>query len=107
MNVFSFCLQDDSENQNVAFVNAVTGDYLFCKSGLPIASGKGVLVVRGCVFQIDDSNGNRRVRIQGDAQAGTGFGAGTAYIQKLGGGFVIQITDRRMGDDSCICAPSP
>jgi hypothetical protein len=33
------------------------------------------------------------------------MGSGIAFIQKLGGGFVIQINDRKMTDDGCVCAP--
>src|SRR5260370_36909096 len=33
VNVFSFCLQDDSTAGNVVFVNASTGAYLFCQNG--------------------------------------------------------------------------
>jgi hypothetical protein len=106
VNIYSFCLQDDSTDQNVVFVNAATGDYLFCKNGLPIASGQGTLVVHGCNFQIDHTKGDRKVHIQGDTSV-NGVGAGTAYIQKAGGGFVVQITDRKMSDDGCVCAPMP
>jgi len=106
VNIYSFCLQDDSTDQNVVFVNTITGDYLFCKNGVPIASGKGVIIVHGCIFQIDHTKGDRKVHIQGDTSA-NGSGVGTAFIQKLGGGFVVQITDRNMANDSCVCAPIP
>ena len=105
VNIFSFCLQDDSTDQNVAFVNTVTGDYLFCKAGVPIASGQGTLVVHGCNFQIDHTKGDRKVHIQGDTSVNGATGAGTAFIQKTGGGLIVQITDRKMSDDGCTCAP--
>jgi uncharacterized repeat protein (TIGR01451 family) len=105
VNIFSFCLQDDSSDGNVVFVNALTGDYLFCQNGAPLASGKGTLVTHGCNFQIDHTKGDRKVHIQGDTSAASGAGAGTAYIQKLGGGIQVLITDRRMNDDACTCAP--
>ena len=105
VNVFSFCLQDDSTDNNVVFVNAVTGDYLFCQNGVPIASGTGTLVAHGCNFQIDHTKGDRKVHIQGDTSANSGAGSGTAFIQKQGGGFVVQITDRKMVGDTCTCAP--
>ena len=107
VNVYSFCLKDDSSDQNVVFVNAVTGDYLFCQNGVPLASGLGTLVVHGCNFQIDHTKGDRKVHIQGDTSVNGATGAGTAYIQKTGGGFVVQITDRKMSDDICTCAPLP
>jgi autotransporter-associated beta strand protein len=105
VNVYSFCLQDDSNDGNVVFVNAVTGEYLFCQNGVTIASRTGTLVVHGCNFQVDDTKGDRKVHIQGDTSANSGAGSGTAYIQKAGGGFVAQITDRRMSDDTCTCSP--
>ena len=94
-------------DQSVVFVNTVTGDYLFCKNGVPIASGKGTLVIHGCNFQIDHTKGDRKVLIQGDTSVNGATGAGTAFIQKAGGGFVVQITDRKMSNDACTCAPSP
>lgn len=105
INVFSLCLKDDSTDINTVFVNALTGDYLFCQNGVPLASGRGTLVVHGCNFQVDHIKGDRKVHIQGDTAANSGQGSGTAYIQKLGGGFVVQITDRKMIDDTCTCAP--
>jgi hypothetical protein len=105
VNVYSFCLQDDSTDNNVVFVNALTGDYLFCQNGVPIASGTGTLVLHGCNFQIDHTKGDRKVHIQGDTSANSGAGSGTAFIQKQGGGFVVQITDRKMVGDTCTCAP--
>jgi hypothetical protein len=107
VSIYSFCLKDDSSDQNVVFINAVTGDYLFCQNGVPLASGTGTLVVHGCNFQIDETKGSRKVHIQGDTAGNSGMGAGTAYIQKAGGGFVVQITDRKMSDDTCMCAPIP
>jgi hypothetical protein len=105
INVFSFCLKDDSTDFNAVFVNALTGDYLFCQNGVPLASGRGTLTVHGCNFQVDHIKGDRKVHIQGDTSGAGGLGAGTAYIQKTGGGFVVQITDRKMTDDVCTCAP--
>jgi hypothetical protein len=61
--------------------------------------------MHGCNFQIDHTKGNRKVHIQGDTTANSGMGSGIAFIQKLGGGFVIQISDRKMTDDGCVCAP--
>jgi len=106
VNVYTFCLQDDSTDGNVVFVNMSTGDYLFCQNGVPIASGTGTFTVHGCNFQLDHIKGNRKVHIQGDTSGGGGLGAGTAFIQKVGGGgIVVQITDRNMSNDACTCAP--
>jgi hypothetical protein len=33
VNVYSFCLQDDSNPGDVVFVNAITGDFVVCSSG--------------------------------------------------------------------------
>ena len=106
VNVFSFCLQDDSNSGNVVFVNAATGDYLFCSSGVAIASGRGTLTVRGCSFDINHTKGDRKVHIQGDTTANNGNGAGTAFIQKTNGVLTIQITDKSMSGDTCSCTPS-
>ena len=105
VNVFSFCLQDDSSAGNVVFVNAVTGDYLFCQNGVPIASGTGTLVLHGCNFQIDHTKGDRKVHIQGDTSANSGAGVGTAFISKSSGPMIVQITDRKMTGDACTCSP--
>lgn len=100
VNVFSLCLQDDSNPSVVAFMNPATGDYLFCSSGVAIASGRGALTVRGCTFSIDHTKGDRTVHIAGD----TGTGAGTAYIRKSNV-LTVQITDRQMSGDTCNCSP--
>jgi hypothetical protein len=105
VNVFSFCLQDDSSPGNVVFVNAVTGDYLFCSSGVAIASGRGTLTVRACQFDIDNTKGNRKVHIHGDTAAANGNGAGSAFIQKTSGQMIIQITDKNMSNNTCSCPP--
>jgi hypothetical protein len=107
VNVFTFCLQDDSTPGNVVFVNATTGDYLFCSGGVPIASGRGDLTVRGCQFGIEHVKGDRRVHIGGDTSANNGLGAGNAVINKTNGHMVIQITDRNMSNNACACSPSP
>ena len=82
MNIYSFCLQHDSIDQNVAFVNTVSGAYLFCNGGVLIASGQGTLVIHGCAFQIDHTKGDRKVHIQGDTSVNSATGSGSAYIQK-------------------------
>ena len=107
VNVFSFCLQDDSSPGNVVFVNATTGDYLFCSGGVQIASGRGTLTVRGCQFGIEQIKGDRKVIIGGDTSANNGLGAGNAVIQKANGHMVIQITDRNLTNNTCQCSPSP
>jgi hypothetical protein len=100
LNVFSFCLVDDSNPGNVVLVNALTGDYRYCCNAKPIASGQGVLTVQGCTITIDHTKGNRRVLIQ--ASLFTATGAGTATIQ-VSGGPTCQITDRAIAGNQCTC----
>jgi hypothetical protein len=107
VNVFSFCLQDDSSPGNVVFVNAFTGDYVFCSGGAQIASGRGNLTVRACQFDIDNTKGNRKVHIHGDMAAANGNGAGSAFIQKTTGQMIILITDKNMSNNSCSCSSIP
>jgi hypothetical protein len=64
-------------------------------------------MVHGCTFQIDRIKGDRKAHIQGDTSVNGNTGSGTAYIQKPGGGFVLQITDAKMGNDTCMCSPPP
>lgn len=101
--VFSFCLQDETNSGNVVLVNSQTGEYRFCCSGVSIASGTGVLSLRGCIGSIDFSKGDRRVHIQWDTSAFNGTGAGTAIVQNAVNKTVCQITDRKMAGNSCIC----
>jgi hypothetical protein len=102
--VFSFCLQDDSTPGNVVFVNAFTGDYLFCSGGAPAASGRGTLTVKGCEFSIDHVKGDRKVHIQGDT---SGSGTGTAVLGKSDDLPKIHITDRNMSNNTCNCSSAP
>jgi hypothetical protein len=106
VNLFSFCLQDDSTPGNRVLVNAQTGDFSFCCDGVPIASGKGTLTTRGCIGTIDASKGDRQVHIEWDTSANNGLGAGTAYVQKLSTKVICQITDRNIfNNNSCQCLP--
>ena len=108
VNVFSFCLQDDSSAGNVVLVNAQTGDYFFCCGGVPIASGRGTLTTKGCIGSIDHIKGDRKVHIQWDTSANNSTGAGTAFVQKTTSGKVVcQITDKNMSNNTCQCSNSP
>jgi predicted extracellular nuclease len=102
VNLFSLCLVDDSNPGTVVLFNATNGDYRYCCNGVPAASGRGVLTVRGCVIGIDDSKGNRKVRISADTSASGGAGAGNAFIQK-GNSQTCSITDRSMVGSACSC----
>jgi len=103
VNVFSFCLQDETNAGNVVLVNALTGDYSFCCAGVLIASGRGTLTNKGCIGSIDHTPGDRRVHIQWDTSANSGAGAGTAYVQKPPGATVCQITDKKLTNNTCQC----
>jgi hypothetical protein len=107
VSAFSFCLQDRTNPGNVVMVNAQTGDYFFCCGGVPIASGRGALNVRGCVGSIDQVKGDRRVRIQWDASANNNSGAGTATVRRGPAGTDCQITDKNMSNDTCRCSNQP
>jgi predicted extracellular nuclease len=102
VNLFSLCLVDDSNPGNVVLFNATNGDYYYCCNGIPAASGRGVLTVRGCVIGIDDSKGNRKVRISADTSAGEGAGAGSAFIRRANSQ-TCSITDKSMVGDGCSC----
>jgi hypothetical protein len=103
---FNFCLQDDQNPGNVVLINAVSGDYRFCCGGVLVATGKGTVTTRGCIGSIDDAKGARRVHIQWDTAA-NGVGEGTAIVQVSPNKTVCQITDRRMTDNTCLCAAQP
>jgi hypothetical protein len=108
VNVFSFCLQDDSSPGNVVLVNAQTGEFSFCCGGVTIASGTGTLTTRGCIGSIDSSKGDRQVHIQWDTAANSNNGAGTAFVRKLSNKIVCQITDKNMSNNTCQCSiPTP
>jgi hypothetical protein len=105
--VFSACLQDDSQPGNVVLFNVQTGDFSFCCGGVPIASGRGTLTVKGCSGSIDATKGDRQVHIQWDTGANNGNGAGTAFVRKLSNKVVCQITDRNMSNNTCQCSSAP
>jgi len=108
INVFSFCLQDDSNPGNVVLVNAQTGDFAFCCGGVPIASGRGTLTTRACIGTIDQIKADRQIHIQWDTAANNSLGAGTAFVQKsTSGKIVCQITDKNMSNNTCQCSNGP
>ena len=103
--VFSACLVDQSNSGNVVLFNTQTGEYRFCCSGALLATGTGVLTLRGCIGTIDDQKGNRKVHIGFDFSANSGHGAGTAALF-LGGSTnpKCSITDQSMAGNLCTCA---
>lgn len=102
VNVFSVCMVDDSSPGNVVMFNTTTGGYRYCCNGVSAASGRGVLTVRGCTVSIDDSKGDRRVRISVDLAANNNLGIGNAFIQRLGQQS-CSITDHAIVGNSCTC----
>ena len=100
---FDVCLQDETNPGNVVLVNTSTGDYSFCCGGVPIASGRGTLNIKGGIGSIDNAKGDRRVHIQWDTSANNNNGEGTAIVQKLSDKIVCQITDKNMSNNSCSC----
>jgi CSLREA domain-containing protein len=107
VSAFSFCLQDETNPGNVVMVNAQTGDYFFCCGGVPVASGRGTLNVKGCIGSIDHAKGDRRVHIQWDTSANNYSGAGTATVRKGPAGTDCQITDKNMTNNTCRCSNQP
>jgi subtilisin-like proprotein convertase family protein len=102
--VFTACLVDESISGNVVLFNAQTGEYRFCCNGQLLATGTGVLTIRGCIGTIDDLKGNRKVHIEFDLSANNGGGKGTASLF-LGGSTnpICRITDQNMSNNSCTC----
>jgi hypothetical protein len=107
VNVYSFGIQDEFNAGNVVLVNAGTGDYSFCCNGVPIAGGRGILNVGGCLGSIDQTKGDRRVHIEWDASANGNAGTGFATVKKSAGSTVCQITDKQLTNNSCQCSTAP
>jgi HYR domain len=106
VNVFSFCLQDETNTGNFVFINAATGDYSFFCNGVLIASGTGTLNVKGCQGSIEHNKGDRRVLIKLDTTA-EGKGAGTAIVQLGVNSPKCQITDKNMSNNTCAMSAPP
>lgn len=103
---FSFCLQDEVNPGNVVLINAMTGDYRFCCSGVLVAMGQGTVTIRGCIGTIDELKGARRAHIEWDTAA-NGVGVGTAIIQVSPNKTVCQIMDRNITNNTCSCSNPP
>jgi hypothetical protein len=102
--VFSGCLVDESNPGNVVLFNTQTGDYRFCCSGMLLASGRGVLTIRGCIGTIDDQKGARKVHIEFDFSANNGRGKGTAALFLNGStNPKCKVTDMSMAGNACGC----
>lgn len=102
--VFSACLVDQTNSGNVVLFNTQTGDYRFCCSGVLLATGRGVLNMRGCIGTIDDQKGSRKVHVGFDFSANSGHGAGTAALFLNGStNPKCSITDQSMAGNVCTC----
>jgi subtilisin-like proprotein convertase family protein len=101
--VFSACLVDESNPGNVVLFNTLTGEYRFCCNGQLLATGTGVLTIRGCIGTITDQKGTRKVTITFDFTA-NGKGAGTASLFLNGStNPKCTITDMDMSNNVCTC----
>ncbi|MFY9574682.1 MAG: HYR domain-containing protein, partial [Blastocatellia bacterium] len=104
---FSLCLQDETNPGNVVLFNTQTGQYVFCCNGAVVATGTGVLTIKGCIGTIDDLKGDRKVHIGFDTSARGNKGSGTAFLA-IGGSSnpKCAITDKNMSNNTCAC-PAP
>lgn len=98
--VFSGCLQDESNPNNVVFFNAASGQYRFIVGGT-IFTGAGTLTVRGCTVTIQHNPTDRRVLIKYDG----GTFQGSASIQFPPGTMRGTITDRNTRNNNCTGGP--
>ena len=96
--VFSFCLQDETNPGNVVLVDLVSGAYRYCCNGALVATGTGILTVKGCIATINDAKGDRKVQIQVD----TSVNKGIAFIQR-GQNQKCFIQDNDLTNNTCLC----
>jgi hypothetical protein len=97
--VFTGCLQDDSQAGNIVLFDHATGVYKFCCQGVVVASGVGMLTVKGCLVTIEHNTADRRVLIKADFATKKG----NASVQTPPGVVKCAITDQNMGNNSCQC----
>jgi uncharacterized delta-60 repeat protein len=104
VSVFSACMVDETNAGNVVLFNTQSGDYRFCCNGSLLATGTGVLTIRGCIGTIDHLKGNRKVHIEFDFSANNGRGKGTAALFLDGSSNPkCKITDMSMAGNVCSC----
>jgi HYR domain-containing protein len=96
--VFNGRLQDDSNPKNVLLFNTTTGDYRLCCGGT-LYTGKGIAVLKGCVFTLQNDLADRRMLVNVDFS----LKRGTASLQSPPGVIKCTITDRNMMDDTGTC----
>ena len=98
VNAFNLCLQDESNPGNVVLADVGTGKYRYCCNGALVATGTGTVNVKGCIATIDDTKGDRKVKIQVDASVNKGI----AFIQK-GENQKCFIQDKDLTNNTCLC----
>ena len=96
--VFNGRLQDDSNPQNVLLFNTTTGDYTFCCGGMRF-SGRGLALLKGCVFTLQHNPPDRRLLVSVDFSQNKG----TASLQFPPGTIKCTIIDRNLADDTRTC----
>ena len=96
--VFNGRLQDDSNPQNVLLFNTTTGDYILCCGGMRF-SGRGLALLKGCVFTLQHNPPDRRLLVNVDFSQNKG----TASLQFPPGTIKCTIIDRNMANDTSIC----
>ena len=96
--VFNGRLQDDSNPQNVVLFNTTTGNYTLCCGGMRF-SGRGLALLKGCVFTLQHNTPDRRLLVNVDFSQNKG----TASLQFPPGTIKCTIIDRNMADDTSTC----
>lgn len=96
---FDYCIQNDSDGSLLQF-NSVTGDYLFsdCRKGLRL-SGRGTVTIRFCKIELQ-GNG---VSNSANALVNSCTRVGSASIRDFSTGRAYSLSDKDMGNDTCIC----
>jgi subtilisin-like proprotein convertase family protein len=98
--VFDNRLQDDSVSARSVVFNSVTGDYIFCCSGVTLTGTATRITRRGGDIQLEDNRADRRVLIKISRATFKGSASVTLFS---GGGFQCQIEDRDTRNDTAIC----
>jgi hypothetical protein len=102
---FNVCLQDDSRFATVILWNTVSGDYSFRPPGGSSApqtggaplTGKGTMVMKGCVLTLQHNAPDRRIFATLDTCTQTGGAAVESSSPKV----KFTITDRNIADNTC------
>jgi hypothetical protein len=98
VNVYTACLQDESNPGNVVLFNAQNGKYQFCCNGQVVATGTGTVTVRGCIISLSHIKDQRKVQLTADLSSKRG--TATVIISGL---TTCQISDTNMANNTCMC----